>query len=376
MKGEIKIMQYISCFIVSLIFMHIAVNKYSKEKKKSFYLYSLIALLIPSILAGARATTVGTDTMVYTIPVFDFISEYGHNIIERVHSMGVEYGYIFFTYIIVLFTKNHHVLLFAIQMTIITLIYSTAIYHYKTKKVSPVMYMMVYFFTFYNVTLNLSRQAIAIAIIIFASRFLENKKYAIFAVFTMIATLFHTTAIFALTLIVINILLERKDKAIYKVFLVFALLVIVVFSKNFIELGINYGLLPAKYNNYLTKYLKSSMSLDITNTIFKVGIIAIFLWGRKRLVTERKENDLYGFLLIIDVILMQIGIYMSYADRIAFYFGYMSFFVILPQFMKLIKDDKTNRRIGFLAYNLVLITYWYLVFVHNGVGETYPYLLG
>ena len=96
-------MQYILCFIISLIFIHIAVNKYDKQKKKSFYIYSLIALLIPSILAGARAATIGTDTMVYTIPVFDFISEYGYNIIEKVHNMGVEYGYIFFTYIIVLF---------------------------------------------------------------------------------------------------------------------------------------------------------------------------------------------------------------------------------------------------------------------------------
>ena len=61
-------MIYIIIFAVSSLFLWLS------EKSKSRYtrkIFAFIAILLPCILAGMRADTIGTDVKVYVEPIYD-----------------------------------------------------------------------------------------------------------------------------------------------------------------------------------------------------------------------------------------------------------------------------------------------------------------
>ena len=368
-------MQYIICFMISLIFINFAQKFYKKGKGKLFLIFSFIALIVPSILAGVRDLSVGTDTNVYVIPIFEYFESKGFAAMESSQILEIEIGYAIFNYIISVIVDSNFWILFAIQLFISSFIYANSIYQYKTKGISPVMYMAVYYFMFYNVTLNLSRQAMAIAVIIFANKFLEEKKYFKFIIATVFAATFHRSATFALVLIPLCMMMNLKGKIYYKILTCTVLLLGLLFSVQIIELGIDVGIISLRYDKYVGRYLTSDLKIDFTTIIFKVGIISIFSLFGKKLKNKNSMNELYMFLLIVDFILMQLGVSLGYVQRLAYYIGYMSTFILLPQFKELLVKNDRYKILGNTIVILILVVFWWASFVRGGVGQTYPYIM-
>ena len=72
-----------------------------------------------------------------------------------------------------------------------------------------------YLFIFYNRTLNLSRQSIAIAIVLISITYLWDKKYIKYGALTVIALSFHTSAIITLMYFFEYFVEKRKYRLIF-----------------------------------------------------------------------------------------------------------------------------------------------------------------
>ena len=90
------------------------------DDRRRFIAGSLLAVLPPILIAGLRDSTVGSDTDLYVIPIFNGIASNGQNLIEFLDSYpGMEWGYLFVNYVIAQITDEPFVLLLCIHILII-----------------------------------------------------------------------------------------------------------------------------------------------------------------------------------------------------------------------------------------------------------------
>lgn len=363
---------YLVVFSLSIIFTRLAERSCNKNRHKIItVVFSILAITIPSILAAMRADIVGTDINNYVKPLFEYFCKNGFST-EYMQKIGIEYLYGLLTYIVTIFTDDIRVLLFVVEFLIISLIYLSA--YYRKDKIPMWMFMFVFFTVFYNSTLNLVRQSIALAIVIYSFKYIENKNCVKFLFSVYIATLFHSTAFFAIILYVIYNSINTDLKNLYKIIIISLCILMIFFYRDIISILIDIGLIPTKFNSYLTKYLKESVDLDIIASLFKITIIVFVYFAYKILIKREKNNEYYILLLVIDFILLQLSAFIDYADRISYYFGLIAQMVLIPQLIFCVKKDRFNKIIAKLIIIIMLLCYWYIRYIYYNNGETYPYI--
>ena len=116
---------YIITFALSLLGVKMADLWF--EDQRRFIAGSLLAVLPPILIAGLRNSTVGSDTDLYVIPIFNGIASNGQNLIEFIDSYpGMEWGYLLLTFVIAQLTDQSVFLLLSIHVLIILPLYMTA----------------------------------------------------------------------------------------------------------------------------------------------------------------------------------------------------------------------------------------------------------
>ena len=171
-------MVYIICFLISSLFFWL-----SEKQKKNTVFFASIAIFIPCFLAGIRADSVGTDVSVYLEPMIlnaksaqnfqsYLLSSWQQGWVVRGVN-DIEIGFSFLVYSIIKLFNSRHVLQFVIQALTIIPIYIGLV---KRKEKNLWIGMLVYFCFFYNISLNIMRQAIAMAFVFCAFQYLMEKK--------------------------------------------------------------------------------------------------------------------------------------------------------------------------------------------------------
>ena len=163
-------MIYILFFLISCLFFWLSEKCKNRIARN---LLAIIAILIPCILAGLRSDTIGTDVKVYVEPMYNAAKE-SHNLTDYMNQRWFviwrymyvnkfEIGFSFMIYFIQKFGGSLSIVLFFIQLLIIAPIY---IGLKKINKPYPICFcMLVFFLLFYNTSLNMMRQWIAMAIL-------------------------------------------------------------------------------------------------------------------------------------------------------------------------------------------------------------------
>ena len=136
----------------------------------------LVAIIIPSLLAALRDPSIGTDVRVYGLSVFkasvnaDRFSDLQY--LSDWH--GIEVGYRMLNYIVSRVSEHIEVFLFVLQFLILILVINSYVYiKDKLNSNFSISFAAVCFYLlFYNENLNLLRQSLAMAIIVFGCRFL------------------------------------------------------------------------------------------------------------------------------------------------------------------------------------------------------------
>lgn len=238
---------------------------------------------------------------------------------------------------------------------LIGLFYSYALY-VLLKRYSPNIYIsFIVFITLGNLGFALSalRQMIAIAFVMFAFKYVEERKLIKFVVVTLVACLFHSTAmIFFIAYPLYKIRLKVKTLVAMAV----AMIMLVPVSRTIIAF-----ILPRIGAHELYyEYLQSDTTLSISGTIISVCILVfcvVFLIKNKN--TARYQG-LCNFAMVSIFFKLLSVVFFAEMFRVSLYFSIFDTIMIAEACSCSDKKDKTLIRIKTLLATLAILAYYFI----------------
>ncbi len=356
---------YLFTFLSTVIFTHI-VDKHYDKKDIIFYVCSLLTLLIPSFVAGCRSLTVGTDVKYYLVECFDLASNYSISELffysrwDFVFTLLVSIGFYFF--------NDINVSLGLIEFWIILFVFLALLK--LRNKVQMWMGMFVYLFLFFNPSLNLMRQSMAVSVCLYVFSHFISKDLFKTLVFMIVSYFCHSTSIFFLLALLMfrYFFYNRKNNTLIITLYCISLPLLLIFYNQLLGLLISMGLM----SNHFEAYQNSHESyFSLTNALYPVVIFFIVYFIGKNKKTL--DDTIWKFTLIIlysVFILNCLSVVSLWAFRISMYFTVLLVFClpVIQQMMSL-----RFRNIYLLVLISFLFVYWFYDVVINGSNETYPY---
>lgn len=373
-------MIYIICFIFSTFFTYIAQKNFDKNKKKEGIFWSILAILIPSILAGLRDNSIGSDIEAYVTRLFE-IAKNTTSLSTFLNMSWVENGYTILIFGITYLTKDIHWILFFTELIMCVFLYLTA---YDKRKYIPMWFvMLIYFGTFYNISLCLMRQGIAIFITMYALTRMEKKQYLLTFLLFILAIQFHSSAIVTLPMYILIYIDKRKislktKTSLYVIIIFF--LIIMIFSYNSVLKYLTYDLniLPTKYYDYLNSEKSEKFDINFTELLFKIlwvvlYIVQMFVNNKNDEKYEFKSN-IYFIFILIDFLTYPISFKILNASRMTLYYGIIGIILLIPYLTNIFKKDLFNQTCGRSIIIGIVYLYWFCTFILFKIYETYPYI--
>ena len=365
---------YFCVFAIALFFAIMAKQCEKRNRKKLSIFFSLISIIIPSLLAGFRASGVGTDTKVYIDWIFkETLSCNNINeVFNVINRTGVEPLYCIVNYIVSRFSNSLTVIYFTLELIILGLAY---IGIYKTSKYVKLSYPLAYclfLLIFFNKTLNMCRQSMAMAVCLFAIPYIINRDIRKYFLCMIIGFLFHRSIIIFLPVYYIyNIATnDTRKNAFIRIVLLFVLLICVIFFKQIVIILVNIGALSSKYLNYVYHF-GSKNNIKPIEIISEALILFICLLTKKNLIKNNVSNKFLVYLIELGFVAFLYGYNAAYSQRISYYFSIV-IVLILPQIIGTIKDNKDKIMTLVLLMSSVCI-YSYIYYGKYQFDQTTPY---
>ena len=237
----------------------------------------------------------------------------------------------------------------------------------------PVVYIIFLIFTFFS-SFNGIRQALAAAIILYASRYIIEKKFLRFALWIVIAMQFHfTSIIFIVLYFVIN--KEYKNSVLLSVLgislivsnlgLINKILEYIVFNLSFLDVG---GYIQNYlYSNYNAREIRFGIVFFI-NLI----ILVVLIFFKDKINKKPKETLVFNmFYLNILSGVLSIGAPMF--SRLTYFFSiYMALYI--PKFINIFKPE-SKKVVKISLFILYSMLYLYVIFngYISGTTDYIPY---
>ena len=378
---------YIATFLASCMFAFFA----QKSKTKNMFIFfSSVAIILPCLLAALRADTIGTDVTVYVKPLYNiakdsssFADYYSASWYVDGYYRPVaqqEFGFTFLVFSVAKIFGDFAYVLFAIHLFIIVPMYLGLSYF---RKQYPVwLSLMIFYLTFYNMSLNAMRQCIAIAILFFGLKYIVEHKYFVYILIMFIAMLFHMTAVGGVLILFIYKYLEGEKgtenirigsllvpHSNFKLFVIVIISIFIVFG---LQLLVKILSVIPIVNLYL-RYLDGEWSFLGNQFLLSMAFALLVWFSRKQMI---KKNDFSYFLIAIfmlHVATTQLGSVTAYATRISYMFSVYN--ILLYSAIVMHSSFKTNRKLYGIVVFSILLFCWYYDVVVRGINETYPYVV-
>lgn len=387
-------MIYLMTFGISCLLFQLSESGYAKRKKSLKIILVFLAICVPSLLAGLRDSSIGTDVELYGNSWFRFtrlfnLKEY-LDFAQRC-SVGVIYALL--NYVVALFTDDVKIFYFILSFLETAMIYfgikhinnsERYIWNDKIKikkrgsEISLPFAMFCYYTIFYNNTLNLLRQSLAITIVFLAYGFLVNRKYKTTIFLLILAVLSHSSAIFSFIILPLY-LISGKFKSKFNV-LMFDLVIFSVTAiamivyKPILNFLVSHRILSSRFFTYMEETVVGGRMI---RTVFWF-LLAFFAYiAFYKMINFRSDNK-----FIISCISMSAAFSLItfmgnvFAIRMAFYFDVsaIAFIPMIPKIYKFkIGKDRNMKYLVYILLIILLIGRWYLDYVRSLNGQTYPY---
>lgn len=333
-------------YIIYLIYLMIITLLYRSKKKnnpKTYLIFSFVPLIL---IAGCRATTVGIDTQ-------QFVDAF-YGIIKRTPSqfseLRYEYGFSYLCWILGKISKEPNILIFATSLFINI---SVARFIYKNSDnitISVILYFLGNFFFSY---MNIMRQALAIAIILWGYEYLKQNKYVKFSIFVIVASFFHGTAFLALILILLKKINYNKN----------FLFMVITFSVLSFFFGKNIFLILSKFSSRLLKYAGGRFDVEnyfaalLNFVVYLVSYIFGFMCIYKNEL-KTKNNDMIG-IMGMAVVCSSLTMKVSLFNRFTPYF---SIFIIIWLANAICEiKNRNNKRVYKIIIIILFLLYWSII---------------
>ncbi len=374
---------YLGMFCVSCALLKCVENKAKNNRQYIFIVF--LALLLPCIVAGLRADVVGTDVRGYIVPLSEYAAS-ATNIFEYFNMawkaswkmMEVKDYEPLFNVLVLICVRlmaSKQLLLFVIQALTVFPLYKGL--ERMVEKKYRWIGMLVYYFMFYNASLNMMRQWIAMALLIYSFSYLVNEEYMKYLAFAVLAFLFHRSAIVALVFCVLRKIDARSQfrrgaslsgwtiRSQEIDIVIWAAIAVFVFNASFLVAKVLAMIGLGKYSSYFG----FESTFLITQLVLRLPIWGLFVLNRQRI------KDYVSHVLLLFLVFECIfANYVSGAEhlfRIATWFS--SYSVITYPIL----IERTKKRYRLVITSLVvlwLFLYWYYMIVFKGSHETVPYL--
>lgn len=272
----------------------------------------LIALALV-LFAGFRVDTADTNAyMLLFEHCPDFITMLVSGDFSYLINVREEGGYLFFNALVKIFTDLPQVLFLIIAIIAVSLYFVSI----KTYSVIPIMSLMLYFTNIYMVKeMAQIRQGLAMAIAIFAIRYLIKERFKKFLLCILIASLFHKSILVFLILYPF-----RKIKINYYFGMLFLVIISILLITDFADNILFYYFGNAEVMARLMVYMNSSYlnESDMTRFYEYLIVFVVFLlfnpWMRQKI----KYYDIFMTMLALGLIFMAFWhAYPFFGDRFA-----------------------------------------------------------
>lgn len=351
---------------------------------------AFIGVLLPCILAGMRADTIGTDVKVYVEPLynaakqstsfFSYLDQRWYVIWRYMYVGEFEIGFTTLIYIIGKLGGSLATVLFFIQVLIVAPIYLGL---KKMKNRYPVCFgMLVFYLLFYNTSLNMMRQWIAMSILFYGLSYLFDNKKKNYLITILLACLFHTSALMGVAIYFLFIYSQKQRSyiKIAKLKLDPSLVPIKVFVYGCIALlSINVIVILIRMIGLekYTGYIQGNGSIYVlpNQIILRLPIIILFAIRWRRMLKEEKYTPFYGSMIVLDLLASQLISINPYAFRIASFFSEYNMLSYSALVYAGNRKYRTNRNITLLYLLAYMAYYWLYYYVIMGTHATFPYVL-
>lgn len=372
---------YILTFLCSVFLFWLSQNV--KQKQKRWVL--LVALIIPCVIAGIRDVSIGVDVTSYASKIFecacksnsfgDYLdSTYEYNW-TMVNVGSMELGYTLFVYIIAKVFGNIAVLLFFTELIIIL----PVIYGLRKENGNTYLWlsMMIYYFMFYNNSLNVMRQSISASLIFLAIQFLREERIKTSIAWVIVACFFHKSAFLGFICIFAYCYLKpslKKDSNKLKqktkrLLIIIAIGVFALMISNFFE-----PILVALGLERYSLYVSGRIQFMPNQLITRLPVLFVIWYMRKELYKQGVNTLFFIAMVIFDIFAGQFASVSVYSVRIGMYFSIFSISALAQSCIAIDRRLSTKRLVCFGIVIAYILSYWWYYFVFNNNGFTIPYV--
>lgn len=369
---------YILVFFIAILVTILAHKSADNGNKTLLLLFSFIAVVLPSALAGVRDSGIGYDTEVYGNFNFEWLSMYAHLDIKSFvlllvnGEFGGEWLYIFWIYLSIKLTGDIHWYYFSISLFICLFTY-IAIYQHRNKASMGIM-MFVFLFSFYNISLAAMRQSMALALALFSYKYFEERSWKVLLPLLLLCIWCHNSAIFYVV-VLFFVWLQQEEKISSNKLLY--LILLIPFSFLLLDPVLNFlvdvGIFPAKYEQlYSTE--ESHGGFMAANTLLSLILFGILKIGKSSSDNESNiENGICVNNQMLYVAFLLSMLVSIWAFRISYYFYYMNI-LFIPIYLENLKNTNApnHKTIKYLVFGMIAFI-WLWTIVIRQENATYPY---
>ena len=334
--------------IIYILFLTIIFDKNDKKNKT----YLGLAFLGLFLVSALRSYKVGIDTSAY-VNFYNNMKYYTfHGLLDARNEIG------FGVLCKILYMINHNSQ-FLLVVTSFIINYSVYRFIKKYSNNYAISVFCYVFINYYFIYMNIMRQGLALAVMLFAYDALKKNKNLFFILLVIFASLFHSSALLCLILLPIN-KTEFNKKQRY--------LIIPIFILFFLFGNKIFGLLSSVSGDFLGRYdAYAGSKFDVSNYFgtfiaFLFHFFVYFISSFKIEIGENEEEITYmKKLLILGLLICVLGIRVNILNRLYSYFLIYEI-IWIP---KVLEKAGKNKQILGLILSLVLISYWLIIMVYR-----------
>ena len=341
---------------VILISLYAIIFLFFLKKKKLFIFFTTLNLII---INGLRDSSIGIDTIRYERNFYNAAAETMLDLANR----RSEFGYNLLTKVAVETFGNFNLWLLIVA---IFMFVTFGWFVYKYSKNAYISFLVFLALGFYGHTFNITRQLMAVMIVLLSYPFLLNRKLFKFSGTVFIASLFHSSAlVFLLAYIIDAIKIKR-------IHLYWLIPLILVFYKYRLFIA-NY-IMTVSRPGYLGHYVVSGSTGGITFGII-VLLVVNFIFNSP-FKNPNRENVVLTKLVIVALFIQILSSYAYAFTRANLYFLiYLTLYI--PQVItglsealvaKSMKDNNFILSIINLTVIVFLMVYYNIIINIDGPG--------
>lgn len=372
---------YLVVFGLSTLCIYLAETT---KHKNTRYIFVLLGILLPAALAGLRAENIGVDVKSYAISFFERARNASSlpNFLKNQSILGnADIGFNFIVYLVAKVASDYHWSLFVYELVAITVVY-IAFCRCKQEYSTPVwLVMLLYYFSMYNVSLNIMRQTIAVSFVTLAVTFLFKKQYKAYFVFMIIAFTMHSSAILGFSLLPMYLFLQNNSnvsekKQFFKgVFAVAIVGAISLTINDLVRFLVNVGLFRENYLNYLSggqfSTVSEGRSISLIVALIQATYILILLVHFRYLNRRKMQGLFYLFVSGVVFIFTVLGpLFAEYVSRSSYFFIPLQMIGLSNTY--LCYSEKSKKIWTWILITILFAT-WYRSYVLLNYAATVPY---